>query len=291
MHTDFIAFWTQDLRSRLEKGATRTPLASTSGAAWLVRWAGVCLIVGLTLYLAVGYDAGFIRMNAAAAAYPDWIWQCLTVLGDERVAFALALLFALRYPRVFWALILAALIAAAYSRGFKALFDATRPPGVLAASTFNLIGPGHTRASFPSGHSVTAAVFFGILIYYARWMGLRILFLTLAVLAGLSRVAVGVHWPVDVAAGLIGGALAARLGAGLAARWSGPATDPRVHLSVVTIAVILAVTLVFDDAGYTAASTPLAILGIVALGVAGIQYLLRPWLSYRRSVKTAEPLP
>jgi membrane-associated phospholipid phosphatase len=282
MHTDFIAFWKQDLRKRLEIGAVRTPLGSPGGAAWLIRWAGICLIVGLTLYLGVGYHAGFIRINAAAAAYPDWVWQCLTVLGDERVTFALALLFAVRYPRVFWALILAAVIAAAYSRGFKALFDATRPPGVLAADTFNLIGPGYTRASFPSGHSVTAAVFFGVLIYYARWTGLRALLLALAVLAGLSRVALGVHWPVDVAAGLFGGALAAWLGAVLAARWSGPATNLGVHFPAVTLAAILAVTLLFDDAGYPAAATPLAVLGVLALGVAGVQYLLRPWLGYRR---------
>jgi membrane-associated phospholipid phosphatase len=282
MQTDPIAFWKQDLRKRLETGAIRTPLSSPSGTTWLIRWAGICVIVGLTLYLGVGYHAGFIRINAAAAAYPDWVWQCLTVLGDERVAFALALLFALRYPRVFWGLILAAVIAAAYSRGFKALFDAARPPGVLAAETFNLIGPGHTRASFPSGHSVTAAVFFGVLIYYTRWAGLRALFLALAVLAGLSRVALGVHWPVDVAAGLFGGALAAWLGAVLAAWWSGPATNLGVHLAAVSLAVILGITLLFDDGGYSAAATPLAVLGVLALGVAAIQYLLRPWLGYRR---------
>ncbi|CRI65870.1 Phosphoesterase PA-phosphatase related protein [Thiocapsa sp. KS1] len=282
MHADFVTFWTQDLRKCLETGIARTSPTSPSGTAWLSGWARVCLIVGLTLYLAVGYDAGFIRINTAAAAYPDWLWQCLTVLGDERVPFALALLFALRYPRIFWALILAALIAAAYSRGFKALFDTTRPPGVLAADAFNLIGPSHTRASFPSGHSVTAAVFFGVLIYYTRWTALRALFLALAVLAGLSRVAVGVHWPVDVAAGLFGGALAAWLGALLAARWPGPATNLWVHVAVASLAVILAVTLLFDDAGYTAAATPLAVLGILASGVAAVQYLLRPWLAYRR---------
>ncbi|UHD15119.1 phosphatase PAP2 family protein [Thiocapsa bogorovii] len=282
MHTDFIAFWKQTLRKQLETGVTRTPPTSSSGAAWLSGWAKVCLIVGLTLYLGVGYDAGFIRINAAAAAYPDWVWQCLTVFGDERVAFALALLFALRYPRVFWALVLAALIAAAYSRGFKALFDTTRPPGMLAAGTFNLIGPSHTRASFPSGHSATAAVFFGVLIYYARWTWLRALFLTLAVLAGVSRIAVGVHWPVDVAAGLFGGALAAWLGAVLAARWPGPATNLQAHVAVVGLAVILAITLLFDDGGYHAAATPLAVLGVLALGIAGTQYLIRPWLGYRR---------
>ncbi|WP_373510627.1 phosphatase PAP2 family protein [Thiocapsa sp.] len=291
MHADLIAFWKQDLRKRLETGAARTRLDSPHGASWLLRWAGVCLIVGLTLYLAVGYHAGFIRINAAAAAYPDWLWQCLTVLGDERVPFALALLFALRYPRVLWALVLAAMIAAAYSRGFKELFDSARPPGVLAADAFNLIGPGHTRASFPSGHSVTAAVFFGVLIYFTPRTALRALFLALAVLVGLSRVAVGVHWPVDVAAGLFGGALAAWLGAVLAARWPGPATNPGVHLPVVSLAVIPAVTLLFDDAGYSAAAMPLTILGLVALGVVGIQYLLRPWLGYRRAVRTAGRLP
>jgi membrane-associated phospholipid phosphatase len=282
MRTDFSTFWKHALRERLDTGADRTPLRSPSGAVWLSRWALVCLIVGLTLYLAVGYDAGFIRINAAAAAYPDWLWQCLTVLGDERVPFALALIFALRYPRIFWALVLAALVAAAYSRGVKALFDATRPPGVLAADAFNLIGPSHTRASFPSGHSVTAAVFFGVLIYYTRWTALRALFLALAVLAGLSRVAVGVHWPVDVAAGLFGGALAAWLGGLLAAWWPGPATHLWVHVAVVSLSVILAITLIFDDAGYHAAATPLAVLGVLALGVAGTQYLLRPWLGYRR---------
>jgi len=264
-------------------------MRSPTGALWLSRWAWVCLIVGLTLYVAGGYEAGFIRLNAAAAAYPDWVWEWLTVLGDERVPFAFALLFALRYPRVFWALVIAALIAAAYSRGLKELFDATRPPGVLAADSFNLIGPGHRRASFPSGHSVTAAVFFGVLIYYTPRIGLRTIFLGLAIMAGMSRVAVGIHWPVDVAAGLLGGALAAWIGAGLAARWPGPATDLSVHLAVVTLGSILAIALLFDDGGYSSAATPLAILGSVALGVVAIQYLLRPALRYWRGKPTYTP--
>ncbi|NCA69986.1 MAG: phosphatase PAP2 family protein [Sphingobacteriia bacterium] len=273
--------WQRQLAARLAIGAARTPLTSPSGAVWLSRWAWVCLIVAVTLFLCGGYEAGFTRINGATAAAPDWVWAGLTVLGDERVVLALALIIALRYPRLFWALILAALIAIAYGRGFKVLFDTTRPPGVLPAETFNLIGPGHRRHSFPSGHSVAAGVFFGILIYYAHHPLSRALYLTLAVLAGISRVAVGVHWPLDVAAGLLGGALAALIGAHWAARWPGPATHPRLHLALVGVAVIAAIQLLFDDGGYESAGLALILLGLLALATAIIQYLIRPWLENR----------
>jgi membrane-associated phospholipid phosphatase len=286
MRDGLMEFWRRDIGEQLVVGDARTPYNSPSGALWLSRWAWVCLIVALTLYASGGYEAGFIRMNGAASVYPDWIWEWLTVLGDWRVAPALALLFALRYPRVLWALLLAAVVAVAYSRGLKELLDTARPPEALAADAFNLIGPGHRRASFPSGHTVTASVFFGVLIYYTPWMGLRALLLVLAVLAGLSRVAVGVHWPVDVAAGMVGGAMAAWIGVAVAGRWRGPATDPRLHLLFVIAASSLALTLLFNHDGYPSAAAPLAVLGLMTLLVAALQYLLRPMLRYRHTMKT-----
>lgn len=276
MAEGLIRFLGRDLREALQAGARRTPLDPPGGAAWLSRWAWVSLIVGLTLFAACGYHAGFERLNGLAGASPPWVWQWLTVLGDERVPFALSLFFALRYPRVFWALILAALVASAYSRGLKPLFDATRPPGILPADAFNLIGPGHRRVSFPSGHSVTAGVFFGVLVYYARRVESRVLLLLLGVLAGLSRVAVGVHWPVDVAAGLFGGVLAAWAGARLAARWQVVATDASVHLAFVTLACFLTLTLTYWDGGYRDAATLLRLLGVAALISAAAGYLILP---------------
>ncbi|NEV63124.1 phosphatase PAP2 family protein [Thiorhodococcus minor] len=268
--------WRDAWRAQLEAGLARTPLQPRGGDLWLPGLALVCLIVGLSLYLACGYHAGFIRLNDIAATYPSWVWQCLTVLGDERTAFALTLFFSLSYPRVFWTLIVAALIAIAYSRGFKELFDAMRPPAVLPAESFHLLGPGHERHSFPSGHSVTAAVFFGVLIYHSRWIELRVLWLLLAILVGLSRVAVGVHWPVDVAFGLMGGSLAAWLGGWLSARWPGPAANVALHLSFVLIAAALALTLLFDDAGYHEAAWMMRLIGLAALAVASWQYVARP---------------
>lgn len=271
-----LALLGHGLRARLLAGMARSSTYSPDASRWLLRWAWVCLGCAALLYLVCGYHAGFLRLNGAAAAYPDWIWQCLTVLGDERVAFALTLFFSLRYPRLFWSLVIAALIAILYGRGLKELFDATRPPGVLAADAFNLIGPERVRASFPSGHSVTAAVFFGVLIAHARLWEWRALWLVLAVLVGLSRVAVGVHWPLDVLVGLMGGAVAAWLGSWLAARWSAPASHLTLHLVWVGVAVLLAITLIDDDGGYPAAALPLRILGLTALASALLQYLLLP---------------
>jgi hypothetical protein len=92
------------------------------------------LVLGAGLWALAGYHAGFVRLNGAAATLPPLVWQWLTVLGDERVAFALGLFFARRHPRVFWTLACAG-AAAAYSIGFKPLVDAARPPAVLAAAS------------------------------------------------------------------------------------------------------------------------------------------------------------
>ena len=275
---ELAAIW----RARLEEGAARTPLDSPGGDRWLLTWALACGVVGVLLFLAGGYEAGFLTLNAAAAVYPSGLWQHLTVLGDERVAFALALLFSGRYPRLFWSLILAALIAILLSRGLKVLFDTARPPAVLAADLFHLIGPAYQRTSFPSGHSVTAGCFFGVLIYHARWMEWRTLLLLVAVLVGLSRIAVGVHWPVDVAAGLALGALAAWLGGRLSARWPRPATRPSVHLPFVLLGVLMAVSLLFAHGGYPAAAPALRLLGLAAITNVLVGYLLSPLLFERR---------
>jgi membrane-associated phospholipid phosphatase len=266
----------EDLREGLARGVASTPSRPPGGGAWLAAWALACLAVGLTILGVAGYQGGFAALNGWASRHPDWVWQWLTCLGDERVPFALALFIARRRPRVFWALVLAALAASAYSRGLKPLFDLPRPPAVLDPGSFHQNGPAHRRLSFPSGHSVTAGVFFGVLVYFARRAETRALLVALATLAGLSRVAVGVHWPVDVAFGLFGGVAAAWIGARLAARWPRPASDPSVHLAFVTLAVFLTVTLTYWDGGYTLARPMLAALGWAALAFAALDYLGRP---------------
>lgn len=276
MTSPLLRWLARDLERALTDGMLRDPASSTTGARWLLGAALALALTGLGLYLVGGYQAGFVTLNGCSTALPSWTWEWATMLGDERVAFALALFFARRHPRLFWTLICAGLLAAAYSRGLKPLVDAPRPPKVLDADSFQLIGPGYRNHSFPSGHSVTAGVFFGVLIYYAQALPWRMLFLLLALLGGLSRVALGVHWPVDVTAGLAGGLLAVWGGAWLARRSPWGICDPAVHLAFVIVAAVMAVGLLLDDGGYHQAARMLQILGSGALLVAAASYLLMP---------------
>jgi membrane-associated phospholipid phosphatase len=283
MTEGLLAFLRRELQAALTRGLERGSPANPAAARELLLASLLLGLLAMGMFLSAGYHTGFLAVNTWASDYPSWLWQNLTLLGDEHLAFTLALFFSRRHPRVFWALMCAALVGAAYASGLKPLVDALRPPGVLEAGSFNLIGPDHRHHSFPSGHSVTAAVFFGVLIYYARRGEWRLLFLLLALLAGLSRVALGVHWPVDVAAGLAGGLLAAWLGAALARRLSWGITDSSIHLALVTLAAIMAVALALVGRGYPEALWPGRVVVAMALFTALASYLILPVMRYVRT--------
>ena len=86
---------------------------------------------------------------------------------------------------------------------------------MLAPEVVHEIGPHLTSQSFPSGHTLTGFAFVAVFwVLSARrpsgW--LRIVLMLTATLVGagvgLSRIAVGVHWPNDVLAGACAGWLA-----------------------------------------------------------------------------------
>ena len=92
--------------------------------------------------------------------------------------------------------------------GVKELVDRPRPD-------FSLLASPPEDNSFPSGHSVHAFLFFGLLIFMVRGLinsvqlrlGVQGLLGAMILAVGASRVYLGVHWPSDVAAGYLLGAL------------------------------------------------------------------------------------
>lgn len=104
---------------------------------------------------------------------------------------------------------LASLGGLAIYKPMKHIFLRARPDAAL-----HLVKQG--GFSFPSGHSVTSVIFYGVLIYLLnrhckndklrKVLAVICGFLALAI--GPSRIYVGVHWPTDVLAGwCIGGAV------------------------------------------------------------------------------------
>ena len=49
MFNDQLTFLRRDWAEQLAAGVARTPLTSPEGARWLLRWAGICLLVAATL--------------------------------------------------------------------------------------------------------------------------------------------------------------------------------------------------------------------------------------------------
>jgi membrane-associated phospholipid phosphatase len=238
-------------------------------------------ILGLGLLLALGllaigqtgdWYAGFIPAQQASKVLPAWLWETLTILGDGRVQLALMLPFCLRYPRVFWALLIGALLAGAMSRGVKVWVPLPRPAAVLDASQITIIGARLMSHSFPSGHTVSAFSFVvAWLALLGWWRALPIV--VVAALVGFSRIAVGAHWPVDVLAGAMIGLAGGWVGLRLTQkfRWG---LGVRAHWILIAISLVAVATLPFDGQGYPDTLPWRIAVSLWALGGFVLCYLL-----------------
>ena len=144
----------------------------------------------------------------------NWTLRAVSRIGSEAVPFLLIPLLAFVLWKAglagrAWILLAGAAVASLTNLTLKHLIDRPRPGGILFPAYKDLGSPG-----FPSGHVVLFVTCFGYLILLARKHlsgSLRTIvtgglaFLILSV--GISRVWLGVHWPLDCVGGYLLGTL------------------------------------------------------------------------------------
>lgn len=182
----------------------------------------VCIAAAIYTSWAVGvqYECATLTIDLSVqetilnlrGGISDIVAIFITHLGDTKtiIMLCIALLF-IPKTRTKYGLpvTVSALAGLAIYKPMKHIFLRARPDEVL-----HMVEQG--GYSFPSGHSVSALIVYGLLAYLIRKHCknpvlknvLSVICGVLSIAIGLSRIYVGVHWPTDVFAGLaIGGAV------------------------------------------------------------------------------------
>jgi undecaprenyl-diphosphatase len=209
--------------------------AASTGARWLARQEAAVLVAVLVVLLAV---FGFVKIaeelgEGELGKLDEWLLQLLrvpgqphvpigppwlmeaaqdiTVLGGRTMLIAVTLfvtgyLALERKYGAMWLVVVAAGGGGLLSTAMKQLFDRGRPDVVS-----HLVAV--TSPSFPSGHSMLAAILYltlgALLARFAARRRTKVYLLTVALFAtlvvGSSRAYLGVHYPSDVVAGWCAG--------------------------------------------------------------------------------------
>ena len=178
------------------------------------------LVLGWAFATFPGDEAALLEMQEVRVGWLDRVALALSVIGAGGIGGSVAV------PSIPLAVVASALILKRWSEavflaaatlapvvnlGLKELAGRARPDAELAVVMESGYG-------FPSGHAVFAASFFGALLLVLcrsnylktrrrmQWV-VRTSLILLILAVGFSRVYLGVHWPSDVVAGFLVGAI------------------------------------------------------------------------------------
>jgi membrane-associated phospholipid phosphatase len=201
------------------------------------------------------------------------IWAALTFFSDGLVSFIILLPWIKRKPRLIWAVLIAAILFTLFGQGLKRIVDVPRPPQVLSADTFHLIGPDWGQHSFPSGHAAMIFMLAGVFVFTLSRNWLRWLLIAFASLIAISRVVVGVHWPIDILAGAAIGWVGVWVGLILSkyTKWGWRGIGQRMVGAVLLVAC--AVLFFADYTGYKGIMGFQRLIAIVFFAVGMNEYL------------------
>lgn len=235
----------------------------------------------------------FLAINQACMGVAAPVWTGLSMLGNAWAILGLTAPLIVLAPRLLWAWLCAAPFAIVFARGGKGLLESPRPAAEVDTSQMRIVGEMLHNVSMPSGHTLTAfAVASGI--YFSlpperRWRHGWLF--VLAAGAGLSRIAVGAHWPGDVAVGASLGLLSGMLGQWLLVRL-GPKHLLPMAWSLRLVAVLLlaavyhllAEELDFEESHFMQGVLALvAMVSLLAFAIQNVRAL--------RAAKTAVTMP
>ena len=180
------------------------------------RWVAPIALLALCapLWLHWGEPGVFLAINQACLLLPAPLWTGLSLLGNVWGVLAVTSPLLVLAPRLLWAWLCAVPFGVLFARLGKGLLDSPRPAAAVDNSLFRLVGEKLEVASMPSGHTLTAFAVASSLYFAldAQRRGRFVWLWLVAAAVGLSRIAVGAHWPGDVAVGACMGVLAGMLG-------------------------------------------------------------------------------
>lgn len=192
-----------------------------------------------------------------AAPVLDWLFIAVTFLGNEEF-------YLIAVPILYWcvdkkfAFKLGVLfLLSAYVNDFlKEIFQTPRPDPAVVRVIYPESGGGY---AFPSGHAQGATVFWGTIAWRLKkaWAWIAALIIIIAV--GISRLYLGVHWPIDVVGGWVIGAVI--LGLYFIYDTTHPLRGMRTKaVPLIVLVITLAVAMFFIYSGDTA----LRVIGTLA---------------------------
>ena len=150
--------------------------------------------------------------DALSCSFLDTFFSLITKLGDHGIFWiitALVLLCFKKTRRAGVSMAIALIIGLCVTNlGVKPLVQRIRP--YIVDPSISLIIPPESEFSFPSGHTSTSFECAFVLFNYHRKWGIAAI--VLAAVIGFSRLYLMVHYPTDVIAGIVFGAVIAVVG-------------------------------------------------------------------------------
>ena len=224
----------------------------------------VSLVALLFASWLLGVNELFLPLNAALNALPAGFWGFTTTLADPWVAPLLTFVLFFRQPNFVRALLICVGISFIAHYSLKYGIGFPRPNHVFAPNEFILTGPDIQSPSFPSGHTMVIFSMMGLISFWNNVKLTSGLLFTLATLIAISRIALGVHWPLDIVFGALVGWTVAWLAVTLNSRLQTEVSS-RVKMGLYGAVLLCAIWTVINKTPYPAGqwlSTAVALFAI-----------------------------